>query len=267
MSHVTLPMYHLAEQEPAKAAFWAQLAARLAREGYGELPSLLTGSDPWEALLTTPGLLLGQTCGFPMLTLQQGRVKYVATPCYDVPGCDGPYYSSAIMVRDDDPATDIDSLRGRTIAFNAPHSQSGYNTIRALIAPLAKNGRFFGGSIETGGHHASLMAVRDGNADCCSADAISLAFVQQHRPDDVAGLRRIAWSQAVPGLPFITAPTATDRQVASLRRALAGVINDPTCQDILKPMRIKGVQVLDVRAYDVILDQMNRAARLGVVEL
>ena len=41
-------------------------------------------------------------------------------------------------------------LRGRRVALNADDSQSGRNALRAAVAPLAHDGRFFGGSILTG---------------------------------------------------------------------------------------------------------------------
>jgi len=267
MSHATLDMYHLGRDEPVKAAFWARVAAHLRRDGFTGVPDLLTVSSPWDALLTTPGLLLGQTCGYPMMTLQSGRVAYVATPVYDAPGCDGPTYSSAVMVRADDAAMNIENLRGRRVAFNATHSQSGYNALRALIAPLAKDGHFFGDRLETGGHVASLHAVADGQADCCATDSVCLALMRDHHPVFMQRLRCIGWTEPAPVLPYVTSPTASPATLAALRRALAAVIDDPTCRDLMRPMRLKGVQVLDPRAYDVILAQENRAARMGVVTL
>lgn len=267
MSHATLDMYFLGRNEPVKAAFWARIGAQLTRYGFESVPSLLTCSNPWDALLTTPGLLLGQTCGYPLMTLQQGRLTYVATPCYEAPGCDGPNYSSAIMVRMDDPATCIEDLRGRRLAFNATHSQSGYNALRALVAPLSANGRFFGDALETGGHAASLHAVATGQADCCATDSVCLALLHDTEPDFMAGLKRIGWTPSAPVLPFVTSPSTPPDRLKLLRQALIDVANDPANRDITAPMRIKGVQVLDARAYDVLLDQKNRAARLGVVEL
>ncbi|MEQ9488612.1 MAG: PhnD/SsuA/transferrin family substrate-binding protein [Alphaproteobacteria bacterium] len=267
MSHATLDMYHLGPAEPAKDAFWARVGAQLTRGGLKGVPNLLTVSTPWDALLTTPGLLLGQTCGYPMMTIQRDRVQYVATPCYDAPGCHGPTYSSAVMVRADDRATDVESLRGRTVAFNASHSQSGYNSLRVLIAPFAVDGRFFGETLETGSHAASFQAVLDGKADCCATDSVYLALLGDQDPGKVSRARRIAWTPPAPALPFVTAPSASRETVAILRRALLDVAGNPANRDILKPMRIKGVQVLDPRAYDAVLMQENLARRFGVTEL
>jgi len=267
MSHATLDMYFLGRNEPVKAAFWARIRAQLTRYGFESVPSLLTRSNPWDALLTTQGLLLGQTCGYPLMTLQQGRLTYVATPCYEAPGCDGPHYSSAIMVRADDPASSIENLRGRRLAYNASHSQSGYNALRALIAPLPTDGCFFGHTLETGGHAASLHAVATGQADCCATDAVCLALLHDTEPGFMAGLKRVGWTPSAPVLPYVTSPSISSDRLKLLRQALIDVANDPANRDITVPMRLKGVQVLDRHAYDVILDQRNRAARLGVVKL
>lgn len=267
MSHATMDMYYLGRHEPVKAAFWARIAAHLTRAGFKGVPSLLTISNPFDLLLTTPGLLIGQTCGYPLMTLQRGRLTYLATPCYDAPGCEGPTYSSAIMVRADDQAKSIEDLRGRTLAFNATHSQSGYNALRSLVAPLSINGKFFDEKVETGGHVLSLQAVAEGRADCCATDSVCLALMYDQQPEFMAGLKRIGWTPAAPVLPFVTAPTASPETVSALRRTLLAVANDPANRDITGPMRLKGVQVLDPRAYDVILAQETGAARLGVVEL
>ncbi len=267
MSHACLDMYHLGRHETAKAALWARIAAQLTRNGMKGVPSLLTVSTPWDALLTTPGLLLGQTCGYPLMTIQRDRVQYVATPCYDAPGCNGPTYSSGVMVRADDTASTVEDLRGRTLAFNARHSQSGYNSLRALVAPLAVKGRFFGETLETGSHAASLRAVMDGRADCCATDIVSYALLQDSDPAAAARVKRIGWTPAAPALPFVTAPTASRETVAFLRRALLDVVGNPANRDITGPMRIKGVQVLDPRAYDAVLAQEKMAHRYGVTGL
>ena len=37
-----------------------------------------------------PEILFSQTCGYPLETIFSGQAIRLGTPCYAVPGCDGP---------------------------------------------------------------------------------------------------------------------------------------------------------------------------------
>ncbi len=50
--------------------------------------------DSSDAVLRNPGLLLGHTCGYPLMTRYVGLLEPVAAPVFDADGCDGLLYSS-----------------------------------------------------------------------------------------------------------------------------------------------------------------------------
>jgi ABC-type phosphate/phosphonate transport system substrate-binding protein len=154
----------------ANAALWDGLRAYLAADGVDDLPDDLTVPADYETTWLDPYLLLSQTCGYPLRHRLERRVRYVGTPVYEVEGTDGPYYRSAIVVRADDPAEALVELRGRRAAYNGLSSQSGYNAFRDLVAPLARDGRFFANVIETGSHAASVRAVIADKADIAAID-------------------------------------------------------------------------------------------------
>lgn len=183
----SLPMYHAPAD--ALAAFWAGLRAHMRREGLADVPERLATPGPLREHWLDPDLLLSQTCGYPLATALAGRVQLVGTPRYAAEGCDGPCYRSLVLVRDRDPARAVADLRGRRAAFNERDSQSGYNALRALAAPLAEAGRFFGSTVETGAHRRSLDLVRTGAADVAAVDCVTLALLRRDEPERVAGLR------------------------------------------------------------------------------
>jgi ABC-type phosphate/phosphonate transport system substrate-binding protein len=129
----------------------------------------------------SPELLFSQTCGYPFRNAIKGRVQILATPCYTAAGCEGPNYRSLVLVRADAREQSLAELKGATVAFNSTDSQSGYNALRFLVAPLAKGGRFFGKTMETGGHALSLAAVAAGEADVAAVDCVSYALFQRYR--------------------------------------------------------------------------------------
>lgn len=256
-----LPNYY--SNPPALEAFWRALRTRLAAGGLHDLPDTLTWPTDLRAHWRDPALLLGQTCGYPLVTELPGQVRVVGSLCYRAAGCQGARNRSQLVVRADDPATTIAQFRGRTVAYNGSDSQSGYNALRALVAPLAVDGRFFGGSVEAGYHLKAAEAVRDGLADIASIDCVSLAGFRRYLPDSVRGLRVLGETDDFVGLPLITSLQTDDATLALLRTALAATIADPanasTCDDLL----LTGFEPLDYDAYGKHLAMRDGALALG----
>lgn len=260
-----LPMYDLEELREATDALWAAIAARLGDAA----PAHLTRDADLERIWTDPELLLGQTCGYPLVTTLRGRVALLATPHYRAAGCDGASYRSAVIVRADDRAASLADLRGRHCAVNDPASNSGMNLLRAAVAPLAGGAaRFFGGVVMTGGHVGSIRAVAEGRADVASIDCVTWAHIGHLRPDAAAGLRVLAWTEASPGLPLITSRRTDAGTRRALVRALDEVARDPALAPVRDALRLEGFESLALRDYDSVLalERRARTAGYGVVQ-
>lgn len=270
MSIATLPMYDLPAVRRATDAWWAGLARALAAAGIDGVPQRLDrrlgSAEAWRR----PDLLLSQTCGYPMTHALAGRVRLVATPVYQVEGCDGPMYRSAFLVRDDEPAAGLADLRGRRVAVNARDSQSGYNCLRHALAPLAASaggGPLFSEVVTTGRHGASLRALRDRRADLTAVDAVTLALTTRGAPAAVAGLRVLGWSAPAPALPYITRAGAPDGELAALRAALMRAAGDPDLATTRAALSLAGFEVLPLAAYGVIDAMEKEAIALGYPEI
>jgi ABC-type phosphate/phosphonate transport system substrate-binding protein len=261
---VALPMYGA----PADAveAFWQNLHRHLQSNGLDPDPAL-SSPDDLDAHWRDPDLLLSQTCGFPLTTSLAGHVAYVGTPCYRAPGCTGSLYSSAVVVRTDDASAGLRHLRGCRVAFNSRDSQSGYNSLRALVAPLAAGGRFFTAATETGAHRSSVAAVRTGRADLAAIDAVTWALLERDEPDQVAGLRVLCYTAPAPGLPFVTAAGTDAARLERIRAALAAACSDPASTAARADLLIDGFEVLPIAAYDAIPAMRDQAIAAGYPEL
>lgn len=256
-----LPMYDLPELEAAHDALWAAIAVRLRAECVAGVPERLTRTEPLESIWSDPNLLLTQTCGYPLMTSLHERVALVATPHYSAPGCDGPFYRSAVIVRADSPASVLADLRGARCAINELTSNSGMNVLRAAVAPLAQGRAFFGAALITGGHLASIGAVVSGEADVAAIDCITWAHWRRLQTAEAGLVRVLTWTECTPGLPYITAP-ATDVQTrAALSRALEDVAQDPSLSEVRATLLLDGFSYLPDSRYRVILD-LERAAAL-----
>ncbi len=164
-------------------------------------PGLVFDGD--ETTLRDPALLLGHTCGYPLMTRYAGLLEPVAAPVFDADGCDGLFYSSQFIVAAD---ADIDSLaacRGRVVAINGYDSNSGMNVLRHALARLDPGDRYFARVELTGGHVASVAAVAEGRADLAAIDCVTLALLADAEPGLVARVRVIGSSARSAGLPFV----------------------------------------------------------------
>ncbi len=267
MSIANLAMYDLPEVAEANDAFWAGMSRALSREGLDDVPAALTRGVDLDRLWRGPELLFSQTCGYPLLHAYKDALRMVAIPVYDAAGCQGPDYVSMIVVREEDPVRGLADLRGRTAAVNSATSQSGYSALRASVAHLAHQGRFFGKVVQSGGHLNSLALVAAGEADVCATDCVTHALLARHRPGALAGLRVLARSPAAPGLPYVTRAAAGDDLVARLRAALFVTLEDPGLASAREALLLTGAEVLPLSVYRPILEMEARAEALGYAEV
>lgn len=217
---VWLGMYDLPALQAANDRLWTAIRARL-----GEGPETLRRDIHTWAVWQSPDMLLAQTCGLPFRARLHDKVTLVGTPDYGLPGCPPGHYNSALVVRSDDPRTELADFAHARLAFNDGLSQSGW---AAPWAHFQAAGVEIGPRLETGAHAASAAAVVEGRADIAALDALTWTLLQDHRPDLTAGLRELERTTPTPVLPYITSP---GRDPAPLANAIAGAIDDLSPDD------------------------------------
>jgi ABC-type phosphate/phosphonate transport system substrate-binding protein len=253
MRLAALPMYDMPETASATDALWTAVARRLRLGGMADVPDRLTrGVDPRE-VWRSPHLLLAQTCGYPLMHEFEGRLALVATPRYAVPGCEGAVYRSRIVSRADDPRERFADFAGSVAAINSEDSHSGFNILRWRAAREPRR-PFFDRVVVTGGHVASLKAVRSGQADIAAIDCVTFALLERHRPDGIARLRIVEDTPAAPALPFVTSIATGDEERSLLRRALRETFADPMLHQIREDLLLAGIEDLPLARYRAIRD-------------
>ncbi|RUM24089.1 phosphate ABC transporter substrate-binding protein [Rhizobium vallis] len=254
MHLVSIAMY--ATSQPladATAELWSFLRCSLSQAGLEDLPERLDRSIPYDEAWLRPDLLLSQTCGYPYVKDLRGKVRLVATPVYGYPGCDGPLMCSFVIVRKDSAFQSLEDLRGTTAAINSPDSNSGSNFFRAAVAPLARNGSFFGRIIQTGSHGGSIAAVVEGRADSAAIDCVTYANILRFDPDLLQDIRVIAETPRGPGLPFITSGDASEERIRLLRSALHAAIREPSLAATRATLGLVDFAVLSEADYEPLL--------------
>ena len=129
------------------------------------------------------------------------KVKLVGTPDYGFENSPAGYYKSPLIVRVDDPRTDLQDFKDAVLAYNTTHSQSGF---AAPYNHITAKGFWFDKTVPTGSHNISAAAVAEGRADIAALDGVTWRLIERFEPF-AANLRVLEWTAPTPGLPLITA--------------------------------------------------------------
>ncbi len=269
MNIASLPMYDLEPIREATDAWWSALSRTFGKHGLQDVPDRMDRGDFGDRLVhwSSPNLLLSQTCGYPLTHDFADKLRLVATPCYTAPYCEGATYRSVVLVHEDCQGQTIEDMRGATVAVNGYDSQSGFNALRALVAPHAEQGRFFAGVLETGRHHASMEAVVSGKADICAIDCATYALTLAHMPELATGTKPLTATDKAPSLPYVTHIGRSDKEVEALRAGLLEAAADSSLANVREQLMLGGFESLPRSAYDRIDTMEKEAIKAGYPEL
>jgi len=251
----------------AVQAFWTQLAMLLRATVGSDIPAQLARPGDLFAHWRTPGLLLSQTCGYPLSTLLRDEVQLVGTFAYDVPGARGIACSSQLVCRVADPRISLIEFADGTVAYNASDSQSGYNALRLMAARTSLRRPFFKQAKESGAHVNSLEMVRTAQADIAAIDAVTWALFQIDNPVPASELRVCGQTDFYPGLPLITAVDTPAELLVAMRSCLLVLATDPGYAKWRSPLRICGFEVTTLEDYAICNAMEAQALGLGMPKL
>ena len=250
-----LPMYDLPPLRAAWDALWQATRRELVASDCKAKPKL-DRSDELFDLWTDPNLLIGQTCGWPFVSMLSEQVVPFARLDFGLEQLSpGNYQSVFISNKPFDAASpaDLDAFfrnSATRIAVNGLDSQSGYRVLGACIANPATLAR--DQLVLTGSHARSVEAVALGRADFAAIDAVTWRYLEAFDPI-VAKVNVVARSSGVPGLPLITSPQNTDRaQVlfSALEKAITALDSETS-----KKLGIRGLVPADADDYAVLKDE------------
>ena len=267
IQRASLPMYNLPGMQEANRAFWHAVRARIVARGLDAGDVELDAARRPVPDGIGPEVLFTQICGYPLFKHFRGQGIVLATPCYAMPGCQGPNHSAFFMVRADDPARHLEDFRGRVFGCNSLKSNSGMNLPRVSLAKIAGGKPLFSAVVMTDGHVQSLDRLIAGTIDLCSIDSVTWGFVERFRPDLARQVRVLEGTVPSPSLPFATAATTPPDQVVMLRSALDDVFADPGTAEIRAALALTGIAHLPDSAYATLAGYEEGAAALGYPEI
>lgn len=223
--------------------------------------------DVGESVLRNPGLLLGHTCGYPLMTRLQDALLPCCLPCFDVPGVAGKLYSSQFIVPADSAIETLQQCRGKIVAINNSNSNSGMNVLRNALATQGATPGYFSEVLMSGGHLASLEAVATNRAQLAAIDCVTYQLIADQNPALMSALRVIGFSEQTCGLPFVVPRSQYSQQlcdsyVTALNQALTAV---PA--GIRNKLHLDRFESVGLEDYQSILDLENFAIEAGYAEL
>lgn len=250
-----LPMYDLPPLRAAWDELWHAVHRELASSGCEAEPEL-SRSDELFDLWTDPNLLIGQTCGWPFVSMLSEQVVPFARFDFGLERLGpGEYQSVFVSITElaaGSPA-DLEPLLldpATRIALNGLDSQSGYRVLGACVANPATLAR--DQLVLTGSHAKSVEAVAQGRADFAAIDAVTWRYLEAFDPN-VTKVNVVARSSGVPGLPLITSPQNADKAqmlYSALERAIAALDAKPS-----NKLGIRGLVPADADDYAVLKDE------------
>ena len=161
-----------------------------------------------------------------------------------------PVYFCDVIVRHGSSARSFRDLKGGAWAYNDPCSLSGHGGLVARLGSREIAGPFFGRTIQSGSHPASVRLVADGEADIASIDSNVLRILLDQSPalrDQVRILE--SWG------PYPIQPVAvrTDLDPAlkgALRESLLNTEADPLTRLELEAFGLKRFVAVSEEDYD-----------------
>lgn len=223
--------------------------------------------DSDESVLRAPDLVIGHTCGYPLMTRLQDALMPVCLPCFDVPGASAKLYSSQFIVPANSTIDSLQQCQGKVVAINNSNSNSGMNVLRYALAKLGTTAGFFSEVLMSGGHLASIEAVATNRAQLAAIDCVTYQLIADQNPALMSAVRIIGYSEQTCGLPFVVprsrySQQLCDNTISAFNQALTELPSSARTR-----LHLDHFESVCLDDYQSILELENLAIEAGYAEL
>ena len=196
-------------------------------------------------------------CGLPLVRLNQqnsGLYQPIVAPVMQGTRYQNlPIYFADVIVPRDARIDRFDTLQGKKFCYNDPGSNSGYFLLLCDLSQSrlhSQSHAFFGQSLQSGSHQASIRWVSEGLADCAAIDSIVLEQELQNHPELAERVRVIRSIGPSPMPPIAAAQRLEPDIISQLCQSLL----HPTSQlqQVMGAARVKRYAAVDWDSYESI---------------
>lgn len=204
-------------------------------------------------------------CGLPFVQLSlliSGQLEALVAPVMQASRYqDRPVYFSDIIVNADSDFKTFDHLAGKTLCYNDPGSNSGYNLVRQRLMQSGHPGSFFGKVIRSGSHQRSIRLVVDGLADCSAIDSTVLEQELRNSPELLYHLRVVEIIGPCPMPPVVATRRLGSAFIELLKSALCQP--DTELQSAMQKAQIRRYVSVQSEDYAAIARMYNASIEAG----
>jgi len=221
----------------------------LLRPTYAEVRRALEDQKTDVALVCTGTYLHGQA---------GGSVRLLAQPEFEAPL----EYRCVILVPSGSSPQSLADLRGHTMAFTDPESNTGYLVpAMAVMDQGAPPQSYFHKTVFTGSHDRSILAVAMGVVDAAAVDYLIWQSKLKGDPTLADRVREV-WRSPEYGPPPIVVPKGLDPKLeGALRKAFLSLHEDEEGRQILSELGIRRFVEPQPDSYSTALELWQRFQR------
>lgn len=161
-----------------------------------------------------------------------------------------PVYFCDVIVRRGSPVESFSDLEGGAWAFNDPFSLSGHGGLSGRLGSPGEAGRFFGRTIHSGSHPASVRLVAGGVADAASIDSNVLRLLLERTPSLGEELRVLESWGPYPIQPVVVRADLDPALKDALRESLLEARADPLTRPEIEAFGLEGFVAVGEEDYD-----------------
>jgi phosphonate transport system substrate-binding protein len=232
------------------------------------IPTQFVSNLSWqarEAALDAGNIQVGWICGLPYIWKADRNpplVNLLAAPVMSGSRYLGkPVYFSDVVVRRESPYLSFLDLRGKTWAYNEPHSHSGFNITRFKLASIGEPRSYFSRVIAAGSHQRALEYILSGEVDASAIDSTVLETELVQDPGLRDRIRIIDSFGPSPIPPWVVTPRLPEELRSRIQQALLEMHLNPHGQEILAHGRTERFVAVRDQDYDPIR-RMERLAKV-----
>jgi phosphonate transport system substrate-binding protein len=249
--------------------FYETVAAYLSRAVGVETQIVQSQYEPLsDPLMLQDQLDIAFICGLPFVQrsrLVSSQLQALVAPVMQKSRYqDCPVYFSDIIVHADSGIITFDQLAGKTLCYNDPGSNSGYNLLRWRLLQVEHPSNFFGKVIQSGSHQRSIKLIVNGLADCSAIDSTVLEQELHDSPELVHHLRVVESIGPCP-IPLVVAAQRLGSTVINLLQS-ALCQPDQQLQSAMEQAQIRRYVAVQSEDYAAIA-RMYDAAREASYEI
>jgi phosphonate transport system substrate-binding protein len=204
-------------------------------------------------------------CGLPFIRYCQvvpHQLQALVAPVMQAPRYQNrPIYFSDVIVNAASNLTSFEDLANKTVCYNDPGSNSGYNLLRYRLLQGRHPKNFFSKAIQSGSHQRSIRWVAEGLVDCAAIDSIVLEQELLDFPQLSKHLRVVEVLPPSPMPPLAVAKRLDSWVIQQLELAL--LKPDAELQAAMQKIGVERFAVVQSQDYNILAKIYNECLNNG----